>query len=66
MFVCFVCDSLCDVVCGVCLCVWFYVPRCSMCLRVVVSVLYVVVVCVNVIVYVLCDVLCGVVWFGFC
>ena len=22
MFVCFVCDSLCDVVCGVCLCVF--------------------------------------------
>ena len=65
MFVCFVYDSLCDVVCGVFVCVFVIVRaplfnvfarRCPL----------IVVVCLNVILYVVRDVLCGVVRFGFC
>ena len=64
MFVCFVCDSLCDAGCVAWFCV-FVVVRAPL-FNVFVVCVCCVCVCLNVVVYVACDVLCDVVWCGLC
>ena len=50
MFVCFVCDLRCDMLCGLCVCV--FVCECFLLFNVLVGFVR--------------DVLCGVVWLSFC
>ena len=62
---------MCDVVCVVFLCVSVIVraPLFSVlvcCCVLVVCVFCCVCMCLNVIVYAVCDLLCDIVWFGFC